>query len=494
MKKSLFMLLVLASSIFTSFRVFSETQASEKKVFVIPIHGEINKPLMVFVRRSVEKAKIAKSNIVIFDIDTFGGRVDSALQITTLIGSLKDATTIAYITAGPESTGVSWSAGALISFSCNEIYMAPGTSMGAAAPVYQTNEGMKMAEEKVVSAVRTQMAAFAQKNNYPTSIALAMVDSDVELLEIYIDSEMKVASRNDLVDIKRELKRSNKKLEEGKIISEKGKLLTLTANEMEKYGVSKGTYDSQTELVKHLGISESNVTLTEESSSDKLISFLTSGVVMTILIAIALVALYVEINSPGFGIPGTISLISFAIIFASNIMLGQAGSFEIIIFIVGVILLILEIFIIPGFGVAGISGIILIVLSLILSMQDFIIPTVDWEWGIFFKNVLNVGVSFVISIFIMMIIAQALPKASFFQRLALNAAQNTSEGFTVQDEAEINKFIGKKGISVTTLRPSGKAEINGEVVEVVSDGEFVEKGTNIEVIDVTSNKIIIRKC
>ena len=449
---------------------------------------------MVFVRRSVEKAKIAKSDIVIFDIDTFGGRVDSALQITTLIGSLKEATTIAYITAGPESTGVSWSAGALISFSCDEIYMAPGTSMGAAAPVYQTNEGMKMAEEKVVSAVRTQMAAFAQKNNYPTSIALAMVDSDVELLEIYIDGEMKVASRNDLVDIKRELKGSNEKLEEGKIISEKGKLLTLTANEMEKYGVSKGTYDFQTELVKHLGISESNVTLTEESSSDKLISFLTSGVVMTILIAIALVALYVEINSPGFGIPGTISLISFAIIFASNIMLGQAGSFEIIIFIVGVILLILEIFIIPGFGVAGISGIILIVLSLILSMQDFIIPTVDWEWGIFFKNVLNVGVSFVISIFIMMIIAQALPKASFFQRLALNAAQNTSEGFTVQDEAEINKFIGKKGISVTTLRPSGKAEINGEVVEVVSDGEFVEKGTNIEVIDVTSNKIIIRKC
>ncbi|KKL48302.1 hypothetical protein LCGC14_2326880, partial [marine sediment metagenome] len=129
-------------------------QVGGKKVYFIPVHGEINRSLTIFLRRSIEKAENEGAGYIVFDIDTFGGRVDSALQITTLIGSADFAKTVAYVTISPESTGVSWSAGALISFSCSSIYMAPGTSMGAAAPVTVGAEGSQAASEKVVSAVR----------------------------------------------------------------------------------------------------------------------------------------------------------------------------------------------------------------------------------------------------------------------------------------------------------------------------------------------------
>ena len=150
---------------------------------LIPIEGEIDKFQVIFLRRSIEKAKDAGVETVVFSINTFGGRVDSALQMATLIGSLDEIETIAYIPSEPESLGVSWSAGALISFSCNGIYMSPGTSIGAAAPVFQSAEGSQAAGEKTVSAVRTQLAALAEKNGYPKGVAIAMVDKDAELVE-----------------------------------------------------------------------------------------------------------------------------------------------------------------------------------------------------------------------------------------------------------------------------------------------------------------------
>ena len=129
--------------------------------------------------------------------------VPSILQITTLIGSLKDITTIAYVMSSPVGTGVGWSAGAIIAFSCDLIYMAPGTSIGAAAPVYASAEGdMIAASEKVVSAVRAQMASLAEKNDHPKGIALAMVDLEIELIEAYVDGQMTAVTSEDFEELR----------------------------------------------------------------------------------------------------------------------------------------------------------------------------------------------------------------------------------------------------------------------------------------------------
>ena len=491
MKKTflLFISLVIILSNLSSI----EKNNEKKDICVIPIHGEINRSMVIFIKRGIEKARSLKAKYVIFDIDTFGGRVDSALQITTLIGSIDFGTSIAYVTAGPESTGVSWSAGALISFSCNEIYMASGTSMGAAAPVYQTTEGMKAAEEKVVSAVRAQIAALAEKNGYPKDVALAMVDMDVELVEIYINDKLYAVNSDELINIEREAKDKGQKIIKGKIIAGKDKLLTLTANEMVKYGVSKGTLNNINDLYQILDISENKVELVEETEADKFITFLTSSAVIGILVVLALVALYIEVTTPGFGIPGTIAIVCFAIIFGTNALLGRVGSLELIVFLIGVVLLIIEIFIIPGFGVIGVSGIILIVLSLIFSMQDFVIPKFNWQWGIFFKNIFTISISFFTSVLFIMLLSRLLPNLKLFGRLALNSVQATSEGFTVQPDEYIKKYINKKGITTTVLRPSGKAEIDGEIVEVEADGEYLDKGVDIEVAEISGNRILVRK-
>jgi len=469
-------------------------QHIEKTVHVIPIQGEIDRSLVVFIRRSIERAEDAGADILLFDINTFGGRVDSALQIATLIGSAAVDESIAYITTGPESTGVSWSAGALISFSTNRIFMSPGTSLGAAAPVLMGAEGPEAASEKVVSALRAQMAALAEKNGYPTSIARAMVDEDIELREVYIDDELHVLTSEEILDAHREAKKTDRTVEEGKLISPVGKLLTLTAMEMERYGVSSGTFSRRDELLQFLGLGKAAVVDIAETPADKAVGALTGSAFTSILIIIGLVALFMEITSPGFGVPGTIAIVCFAIVFASYALLGTVGSLELIIFVVGLVLLILEIFVIPGFGVAGISGIALIVASLVLSMQGFVLPDFEWQRELFRRNILVVSLSTVSSIIIFAILAYSLPQMKLFSRLTLTSSQFAEEGFTVQTREEEDRFLGRRGVTITKLRPVGKAEFDGEPLYVETEGEFVDEGQCVEIIEVSGNRMIVRKC
>lgn len=470
-----------------------EAGAESESVFIVPIHGEIDPSLVVFIRRSVDEARDAGAETVIFDIDTFGGRVDSALQITTVIGSLADIETVAYVTVTPEGTGVSWSAGAIISFACDAIYMAPGTSMGAAAPVFQGPNGtMETAPEKTVSAVRTQSAALAEKNGYPVGVALAMVDQEVELVEVYVNGELTAMTLEDYEAAAQRAAESETTVEKGKVISASGKLLSLTAGEMERYGVSSGTVASQQDLLAALGLEDRRVIRRDPSPADQAVAVLTGAGFSSLLILVGLVALFMEITSPGFGIPGTVAIACFAVLFAGNFLLGTVGSFELLMFLLGIVLLVLEIFVIPGFGIAGISGIILVVFALILSMQGFVIPEFDWEWQRFHRNVLIVAGNLAGAFVLFAVIAKYINRMPMFNRLLLSTSQESSAGYTVQEEDVSRRLTGRRGEAVTTLRPVGKAEIDGQVLVVESEGEFIEAGTEVEVIAVNGNRVVVR--
>ncbi len=473
----------------------SKSLHSSKKVslYVIPIHGDINRYRMVFIRRGIREATRNNASYIVFDINTFGGSADSALQIASMIGSVRKAKTIAFIPSLPEGTGVSWSAGALISFSCSAIYMAPGTSIGAAAPVYETGSGMVMAPEKVVSAVRTQMAALAEKNGYPKSVAMAMVDKDMELYEVFIGGKLKLALSSDIPELEREAKKHHLTFEKGRLISPKGKLLTLTAGDMEKYGISSGTVSTLEELYKKLSVQRKNVVFHKESVEDKIVALLTSAVVTSLLIMAGIVALYIEITSPGFGIPGTIAIICFAIVFISSGLLGNVGSLEILLFIVGVVLLVVEIFLIPGFGVTGIAGIVLMVAGLVLSRQGFVFPKFSWQWDILKNNIVVVGASIVGSILVLGILVPMLPRFGPFNRLILATEQKRESGFVARPSTVKGDLIGRQGVAVTTLRPVGKANFGGEILEVQAEGEFIERGNRVEIIDTSENKIVVKK-
>jgi len=466
------------------------SRESPSGAWVIPVRGDIDRGMVVFLRRGIERAVREGAEFLIFDINTFGGRVDSALQITTLIGSVDEAETIAYITTSPESLGVSWSAGALISFSCSRIFMAPGTSIGAAAPVYMTQEGPQSAGEKTVSAVRAQIAALAEKNGYPVNIARAMVDTDIEIREVLVGDEIHVLTEDETEALERE----GEKPERGRVVSQKGKLLTLTAKEMERYKVSSGTVADTKKLLDSLGIGGSGAVTVEKTVADKAVEIITGSAVTSLLIVMGLIALFLEITSPGFGVPGTVAILCFAVVFASYALLGTVGSIELILFVIGLVLLIVEVFLIPGFGVVGIAGLILIVLSLILSMQGFVLPRYNWQWVIFRRNILVVVSSAVGAIAAFALLASLLPQVGLFSRLTLQTAQTTDAGYTVQEPEVEGRLLGKRGAAITTLRPSGKAEFEGEVLPVETDGEFLSIGDSVQIIEVSGNRIIVRKC
>lgn len=483
----------------------AQSTVDTASIWVIPIKGDIEPSMSAFIRRAGQNALAKGATTMIFEIDTFGGRVDTALQISSFIGSLKDIRTIAWVRSGPESMGVSWSAGALISLSCNDIVMSSGTSIGAAAPVTVGADGqMAPADEKTVSAVRSQMAALAEKNNHPVMLALAMVDKDLEVWEVQVNGETRLVNS---IELERLEKDAANRVVRQNLISDKGKLLSLTAGEAVRYGLATAVADDLSELTQEFGLSGSVVDL-KPTVADQIITFLTSGTVQTILILLGLVMLFLEINSPGFGIPGAVAIISFVSVFGLNALLGTVGSLELILFLIGVALLAVEIFVIPGFGITGIGGLILIGSSLVFSRQDFIIPSLPWQWEFFTRNVIIVSVGIILAVLAIVLIALMGPRLRMFDRLTLktridgtaggpdpeNAGTSVIEAARILTEAQENylDLLGKQGKAVSTLRPSGKAEIDGKVYAVEADGNFIEVQKPVEVIRVRGNRIIVR--
>ena len=469
--------------------------AAQVKAHVVPIEGDIEPSKVVFIRRGIQEAKELGADTIIFRINTFGGRVDSALQIATLIGSVEEARTVAYIPAASEGLGVSWSAGALISFACSAIYMAPGTSIGAAAPVFQTSEGMEMAPEKSVSAVRTQLAALAEKNGYPVGVALAMVDDDVVLQEVEIDGERRLLTADELALAKRRAEEAGRSFVEGSIVSGEDKLLTLTAGQMEAYGISSGSAANIDSLLPLLGIEVNNVDYQEYDAFDRLVVLITSAAVVSLLVLVGLVALYMEITSPGFGIPGTIAILAFAVVFLGSALMGYFDSLELILLLAGIALLTVEIFVIPGFGAAGISGILFMAAALILSQQDFVVPELPWQRQLLLQNAGTVGVAFLGSFALFGVLLLVVPRTRFFNRLVLgppDSERNQAATLTVSTP-ETARLVGTSGEAVSELRPSGTARIGGRRLSVETRGEFLPAGTMVEVIEARGSRIIVRE-
>ncbi|MDR0313533.1 MAG: nodulation protein NfeD [Treponema sp.] len=478
-----------------------ETESVRAPVRIIPIKGDIEPALAAFVRREAQKAQNEKAEYIVFEIDTFGGRVDSALQIASYIMSIKNARTIAWVRSGESSMGVSWSAGALIAFSCAEIYMASGTSIGAAAPVEIGADGSTTASgEKTVAAVRSQMAALAERNGHPVDVALAMVDFDIELWEVQIDGETRAISRGEL----ERLESRGAAIERIRVISLPGKLLSLTAGEAYLYGLSSGLVEDQEGLLAALGASGEIIIETGPGFADQIISFLTSSAVQVILIIAGLILLFIELNTPGFGVPGVLGIICFLTVLGTGVLLGRVDSLEIILFILGLGLLAVEIFVIPGFGVVGVLGFLLIGLSLIFSMQDFIIPSLEWEWALFGRNALIVFVSLLSAATAIAMITLFGPRLKIFDILTLNTQITGTAGgpdpdgdnpvpALKEDEENYAALTGKIGVTDTVLRPSGRAVFDGKVYAVEADGDYIDVGRGIIVTKVRGNRIIVRR-
>jgi membrane-bound serine protease (ClpP class) len=430
--------------LFFTFIIAISISAQTNKVFLITIDEEIDIGLVPYVTRVIHEAEISNASAIIVKINTFGGRVDAATQIKDALLKSK-ITTIAFI------NNRAISAGSLIALSCNKIIMAPGGSIGAATVVDQMGEKQS---EKYQSYMRSEMRSTAEKNGRRTDIAQGMVDERI-IIPGLVDSTQ---------------------------------LVTLTTEEAIKYGIADIESSDLKEGLQKLGFENVEVVNNESNWAENVVKFLNNSLVSSILIMIGIFGLIAEVKTPGWGVPGTAGVIALALFFGSSYILQLASTLDIILFIIGLILLAAEIFVIPGFGVAGIGGILLILISLFLSLT----PS-----GPFF-NFESISLAFVqlagalaAAFILILVLAKFLPKSRSFSKLILDESEKSEKGF-VSYPSEKN-LIGAEGVALTTLRPAGTAEINGKRVDVMTDSEYVQQGSRIIVERVEGIKVVVKK-
>ncbi len=436
MKK--YFLLVWFAFILTS-NIFAQV------IYVGNIEGEIDLGIAPYVKRVIREAEENKAQAIVFRINTFGGRVDAATQIKDAILNSK-VKTIAFI----DKRAIS--AGALIALSCEKIIMVPGASMGASTVVDQ--EGKKQSE-KYQSYMRSEMRATAEKNGRRTEIAQAMVDESIVIPDLKDDST---------------------------------KLVTLTAEEAVKFKMADTILTSLQEVKDYFGFSYAETKSISSNWAEDVVRFLSNPIVSSLLIMIGLIGLFTEIKTPGWGLAGTAGLIALTLFFGTSYILELATIWEIILFIVGVILLIVEIFVIPGFGITGILGIILMVAALFFGLiTDIDIATTN----AISIAIIQLASTFVLTAIVIYFIWKFLPKSQTFNKLILNENLKSKSGYTAKPEIE--NLVGKVGKSITDLRPAGSILIDNQRIDVVTEGDYIEKDNDVIVKKVEGSKVIVIK-
>ncbi len=426
-----------------------------KRVFVIPIREDIEPPLVYLVRRGVKEAMAAKANLIVLDMNTDGGRLDSTLEIIDILNNFKGQT-VTYV------DNKAFSAGSFISVATQKIYMSPQGVIGAAAPVMMAPGGSgtqdlpSTVETKEVSAVRALVRSSAEKNGYNTDVVEAMIDKNKELV----------------VD--------------GQVLNKKGDLLTLTSAEAEKkYGtppkplLSSGTVPSLDDLLARLGYADAQRTEIKTTGAEQFAAWINA--ISPLLLIIGLLGIYIEIKTPGVFIPGIVAGVAFLLYFFGGYMAGLSGMEWVVVFFIGVALLFSELFVHPGTVLPGILGAALILIALLMAMVDKYpggpavpsLPQLRWPLE-------EVGIALVTSLVFMAILARLLPSTPVYRTLVSHGASGVTS--IKKMEKELESRLGQVGVAVSNLRPGGKAQFGRDVLDVITRGEMIAKGQPVRII------------
>ncbi len=405
-------------------------QDDSQHVYVIPLEGEVGVAMEQFLESSLQTAQEDPQLAgIIFVVDTYGGRVDMAERISELIISL-EVPTAAYVNPRAISAGV------LLTISTDTITMAPGSNIGSAETIPDT--------EKALSAWTGVLRSVAQEKGHNPELVAAMADQSIEI-ENLVDS---------------------------------GKLLNLSATEALDAGFSSFTARGLQEVLNVMELSEATLVELEVSRAVKLAQVLTSVYVAPILLSLGFVGLLVEVFTAGFGFGGTVSFMAFALYFGGSILAGNAGTAVLLVFFAGIALLLIEAFA-PGFGFPGLGGILLVVVSIVLASSSTS------------TAVVSLIAALIASIVALILILKYAPKSKYFDRLTLVTEMRSDLGYVSTERKE--ELVGREGIVTSYLHPAGTVDIEGEKVDAVSEGMYVEAGTRVTVIRREGRRIVVRK-
>ena len=459
-------LLLLAALLFNpvSTRAEAPAPAPDAPVYVIPIRGQIEGALLYVIRRGLAEAEQKHAAAVVLVMDTPGGTLNAASDIVRSI----QAERIPVYTFVEKDA---FSAGAIIALATKGIYMAPGAVIGDALPIMMTpiggvQEMPEGLEEKAVSAVAALIRAAAQDAGHDPELAEKMVRRE---------TEFKVGDE---------------------VICPAGRLLTLTADEAARPGkdgrplLSAGTTANLAAVMDQLGLAHQPVVQMQITAVEKLARLIAAAA--PVLMIIGFLGIYIEIKTPGFGLPGILGGACLVLFFWGHHIAGLAGMEDLVLFIVGIALILVEVFLIPGFGFTGIFGIALVFVSMVGAMVR-IIPGGSWlpAWSDLEDPVRVTGVALLITGVGVLILSRFLPRSPLFGRLTLATANSATAGYTAGPDTA--PLVGKTGITVNQLRPAGTARFDGERLDVVTSGEFIEAGTPVRIIEAHGSRIIVQK-
>ena len=456
LKKFLFILLTLLSLP----PVHAKEAASGPVVYIIPVKKMIEPALLYVVRRGIDEATRNHADAIILQMDTTGGRVDSALAILSAMQHA-DLPIYTYV------EGEAISAGALIALATPQIYMHPGSVIGDITPISLGLTGgvkeLPAAEkEKMTSYVAAHVRASAQRGGYDPQLAEAMVRADLE----YKDGE--------------------------KTIIPEGHVLTMTNIEAEQpIGpdrhplLSKGTVDSLDEMLEQIeGLGGAKKIVLKVSSAERIARFIAT--LAPLLLLIGLGGLWLELKTPGFGFFGATGIACLILFFLGHHIAGLAGMEDFLLFMLGIALLAIEVFVTPGFGLLGTSGLVLIMISLISAMSEHVPgkwKPVSYSIETFALPLLNLTLALIGSILLVLLAGKYLPKTRLFHRIALAETSPTP--------ASSDNLIGMEGIAHSDLHPGGTAYFGDRKMDVVTRGDYIPRQTIVRITEVHGNRIVV---
>ena len=433
-------------------RVSELIEADPGKTFLIykyEIKQNIARPALHRTQRAFEEADSLNADIILLHLNTYGGQVDVADSIRTRIMQSR-IPVIVFVDNNAAS------AGALISIAADRIYMRPGGNIGAATVVDQTGE---VVPDKFQSYMRSMMRSTAEAKGRDPQIAQAMVDPSIEV--------------------------------EGVI--EAGKVLTFTASEAMRWGFAEGMAENIEEVLELAGIEQYEIIEQQLTMVDRIIQFLINPIVSGILIMLILGGIYFELQTPGIGFPIVAAISAALLYFAPLYIQGLATHYEIVLFVLGLILIAVELFAIPGFGVTGVLGAIFMISGLALAMVgnqgfDFTgVPMTDVVMAF-----MIVIIAFTLSIITSFYLGRRLFSTNRFGELALNTVQETASGYTSAD-VTMKTLVGKNGVAFTMLRPSGKVEIDDDIYDATALTGFIDKGETVRVVKYETSQVFVVK-
>lgn len=416
--------------------------AGQEQVIRVPVSGVVEMGLAPFIERTLEEAAAAGAAAVVLDIETPGGRVDSAERITNAIGR-SEVPVYAWVNMH------AYSAGAMIALATERVLMQEGAVMGAATPV--DGSGTK-ASEKIVSAMRAQMRALTEARGLDPAIAEAMVDEELAI--------------------------------EG--VVEEGKLLTLTTGEAVSLGYAVAV-DGWEDVLAAIGIEQATVVQAEVNWAERIVRFFTNPVIAPFLLSLGFLGLLVEIKTAGFGLAGGAGILSLALFFGAHLLVGLAGAEDLILVAAGVVLILVEVFVIPGFGIFGVAGGLALVGGLFMAQIGSLPSQEDFARAAAVISATALLVTLTAWTFLRSIFAnRRLARAG----IVLPEATDRDEGYTSADLRP--ELVGAEGVAITALRPAGVGLFADERVDVVSESEWIEEGTPIRIMSAEGYRHVVR--